>query len=87
MTRNDVDVFCGKLDKAFTKFVKKHAHLIPPTQPHPQESRAEDDQQDRGRGAEEGSALQDGVEGLEEGHDEEDQELLSAMTQELHLSN
>ena len=33
MSKHDVDVFRGKLDKALAKFVKKHSHHLPPTQP------------------------------------------------------
>ncbi len=78
MTGGDVEGFCGKLDKAFAKFVKKHSHHLP-IQPHPQ-----------GGGAEEGSSEVGGAE--ERGErpeadlvDEEDSEMLSAITKQLQL--
>ena len=93
MSKHDVDVFRGKLDKAFAKFVKKHSHHLPPTQPPLQGGGADqDNRQWSGHegdppGGDMGGAIGRG-EGLEEAQsDEESPELLSTMTKELQLSN
>ena len=70
-----MDGFCSKLDKAFTKFVKKYSHMLPKGGVAGGNPLG---------GAIGGAALDEGEESDDE---DEDTEPISAMTKDLQLSN